>query len=78
MKEGKICIKKVAKEELTTKLPLWMRLVDFKYNFECGWLIELSNKKLSTKKLSYNNRGNWISEKEEFFFKSNNNGGNSQ
>ena len=31
-----------------------MWLVDFNYNFECDWLIELSNKKLSDNKLSNN------------------------
>ena len=27
---------------------LKLRLVDLKYNFECDWLIELSDKKLTT------------------------------
>ena len=29
------------------KLQLWMWLVDLNYNFECDWLIELSDNKLS-------------------------------
>ena len=36
------------------KLQLWMWLVDLNYNFECDWLIELSNNKLSDNKLSNN------------------------
>ena len=28
------------------KLQLWMWLVDLNYNFECDWVIELSNKRL--------------------------------
>ena len=39
-----------------------MWLVDLSYNFECDWLIELSDNKLSDKKLD-----NWISGKYEFF-----------
>jgi len=31
-----------------------MWLVDLKYNFECDWLIELSDNKLSDNKLSDN------------------------
>ena len=31
-----------------------MRLVDLNYNFECDWLIELSDNKLSNNKLSDN------------------------
>ena len=31
-----------------------MWLVDLNYNFECGWLIELSDNKLSDNKLSDN------------------------
>ena len=36
------------------KLQLWMWLVDLNYNFECDWLIELSDNKLSDNKLSNN------------------------
>jgi len=32
-----------------------MGLVDLKYNFECDWLIELSDNRLSNNKLSDNN-----------------------
>ena len=32
-----------------------MRLVDLNYSFECDWLIELSDKKLSNDKLYDNN-----------------------
>ena len=32
-----------------------MRLVDLNYNFECDWLIELSDNKLSNKRLFDNN-----------------------
>ena len=31
-----------------------MRLVDLNYNFECDWLIELSDNKMSHNKLSNN------------------------
>ena len=34
-----------------------MWLVDFNYSFECDWVIEMSNNKLSDNKLSDNN---WI------------------
>ena len=37
------------------KLQLWKWLVDLNYNFECDWLIELSDNKLSDDKLSDNN-----------------------
>ena len=33
------------------KLQLWMWSVDLNYNFECDWLIELSNNKLSDNNL---------------------------
>jgi len=36
------------------KLQLKMWLVDLNYNFECDWLIELSDNKLSDNKLSDN------------------------
>ena len=36
------------------KLQLKMWLVDLNYNFECDWLVELSNNKLSDNKLSDN------------------------
>ena len=32
------------------KLQLWIWLVDLNYNFECDWLTELSDNKLSDKK----------------------------
>jgi len=37
------------------KWQLKMWLVDLNYNFECDWLIELSDNKLSDNKLSDNN-----------------------
>ena len=36
------------------KLQIWTWLVDLNYNFECDWLIELSDNKLSDNKLSNN------------------------
>ena len=36
------------------KLQLYMWLVDLNYNFECDWLIELSDNKLSDNKVSDN------------------------
>ena len=36
------------------KLQLYMWLVDLIYNFECDWLIELSDNKLSDNKLFHN------------------------
>ena len=35
-----------------------MRLVDLNYSFECDWLIELSNNKLSNNKLTDNKLSN--------------------
>ena len=37
---------RLTKEELTTELQLWMSLADLNYNFECHWLIELSDNNL--------------------------------
>ena len=34
------------------KLQLWIWLVNLNYNFECDWLIELFDNKLSDNKLS--------------------------
>ena len=34
------------------KLQLWMELVDLNYNFECDWVIELSDNKLSNNNLA--------------------------
>ena len=34
-------------------------MVDLNYNFECDWLIELSNNKLSNNKLSNNKLSNY-------------------
>ena len=50
-KKGKVCIKRVTKE--VCKLFLWwlkpkLWLVDLNYNFECDWLIELSNNNLAS------------------------------
>ena len=36
------------------KLQLWMWLVDLNYNFDCDWLIELPDNKLSDNKVSDN------------------------
>ena len=50
---GKFALKKLTKEAKTKivigwfKLQLSMWLVDLNYNFECDWLIELSDNKLS-------------------------------
>ena len=49
-----------------------MRLVDLNYNFECDWLIELSdnklsNNKLSDSKLSDNNLASELVENRSFF-----------
>ena len=50
---GKFALKKLTKETKTKvvigwfKLQLSMWLVDLNYNFECDWLIELSDNKLS-------------------------------
>ena len=46
--KGQNSIKRLTKEELTTKLQLGMRLVDLTYNFECDWLIELSDNNLAS------------------------------
>ena len=43
-----------------------MWLVDLNYSFQCDWLIELSDSKLSNTKLSDNNLARGISEKLEF------------
>ena len=43
-----------------------MWLVDLNYIFECDWLIELSNNKLSNKKLSDNNLASELEENKTF------------
>ena len=48
------------------KLQLWMWLVDLNYNFECDWLIELSDNKLSNNKLSNNNLASELVENRSF------------
>jgi len=49
-----------------TWLQLWMWLVDLNYNFECDWLIELSDNKLSNNKLSDNNLASELVENRSF------------
>ena len=44
-----------------------MWLVDLNYNFECDWLIELSDNKLSESKLSNNNLTSELVENRSFF-----------
>ena len=44
-----------------------MWLVDLNYNFECDWLIELSDNKLSNNKLSVNNLTSELVENRSFF-----------
>ena len=44
-----------------------MWLVDLNYNFECDWLIELSDNKLSNNKLSNNNLASELVENRSFF-----------
>ena len=48
------------------KLQTWMWLVDLNYNFECDWLIELSDNKLSDNKLSDNNLASELVENRSF------------
>jgi len=43
-----------------------MWLVDLNYNFECDWLIELSNNKLSDNKLYDNNLASELVENRSF------------
>ena len=55
-----------------SSLQLWMWLVDLNYNFECDWLIELSDNKLSNNKvpnnkLSDNNFASELVENRSFF-----------
>ena len=46
---------------------LKLRLVDLKnYNFECDWLIELSDNKLSDNKMSENNLASELVENRSF------------
>jgi len=44
-----------------------MWLVDLNYNFECDWLIELSDNKLPNNKLSDNNLATELVENRSFF-----------
>ena len=44
----------------------WLLLVDLNYNFECDWLINLSDDKLSDKKLSDNNLASELVEKKYY------------
>ena len=46
---------------------LKLRLVDLNYNFECDWLIKLSDNKLSDNKLSDNNLASELVENRSFF-----------
>ena len=57
-----------------TKKQLWMWLVDLNYSFQCDWLTELSDSKLSNTKLSDNNLAKWefikpVTNKEILIFK---------
>jgi len=52
------------------KLQLEMWLVDLHYNFECDWLIELSDNKLSDNKLSNNNLTSELVENRSFLSQS--------
>ena len=45
---------------------LKLKLVDLNYNFECDWLIELSDNKLSENKLSDNNLASELVENRRF------------
>ena len=49
------------------KLQLKMWLVDLNYNFECNWLIELSDNELSDNNLSDNNLTSVLVEITSFF-----------
>ena len=49
------------------KPQLWMWLFDSNFNFECDWLIKLSDKKLSNNKLSDKNWTSELVEKRSFF-----------
>ena len=49
------------------KPQLWMWLLDSNFNFECDWLIKLSDKKLSNNKLSDKNWTSELVEKRSFF-----------
>ena len=44
-----------------------MWLVNFNYNFECDWIIELSDNKVSGNKLSDNSLTSELVGKKEFF-----------
>ena len=52
------------------KLQLKMWLVDLNYNFECDWLIELSDNKLSDNKLSDNYSTTELVENTSFLIQS--------
>ena len=47
---------------------LKLRLVDLNYNFECDWLIKLSDNKLSDNKLSDNNLTSELVENSLFYY----------
>ena len=49
------------------RLQLWMWLVNLNYNFECDWLIELSDNKLFNNKLPHNNLASELVENRRFF-----------
>ena len=48
------------------QVALKLRLLDLNYNFECDWLIELSDNKLSDNKLSDNNLASELVENRSF------------
>ena len=60
-----ICIKSFYTVECWLKPRMW--LVGLNYNFECDWLIELSDNKLSNNKLSDNNLTTKLVENRIFF-----------
>ena len=58
MKEGKFALRNWQRRRKLLKVALkltaikWMWLVDLNYKFECDWLIELSDSKLSDNNLA--------------------------
>ena len=57
-----ICVKAI----ITSQNTAFMLTPALSYNFECDWLIEMSDNKLSTNKLSDNNLASELVENRSF------------
>ena len=66
MKKGEFALNNWQRRRKLFHIALKLRLVNLNYNFECDWLIELSDNKLSNSKMSNNNLGSELVENRSF------------